>query len=114
MAFKIAASMGFRDGCHKAAPILLEPVMRVETVVPEEYVGDVVGDFSSRRGDIGGMEMRVGNAQAVRATVPLSEMFGYATDLRSMTSGRGTFNMEFERYAPMSQTLAEKILHSMR
>ena len=113
MAFKIAASMAFRDGCHKAAPILLEPVMRVETVVPEEYVGDVVGDFSSRRGDIGGMEMRVGKAQAVRATVPLSEMFGYATDLRSMTSGRGTFNMEFERYAAMSQSLAEKILHRM-
>jgi len=110
MAFKIAGSMALKDGCQKASPILLEPVMRVETVAPEDHVGDVVGDFSSRRGAIEGMDPRPGNVQAISAIVPLSEMFGYATDLRSMTSGRGTFTMQFERYAPVSQSIAEKIL----
>jgi elongation factor G len=110
MAFKIAASIAFKDGVHKARPILLEPMMKVEVVVPEEYVGDVVGDISSRRGEIAGMEMRGGNTQAVKASVPLSEMFGYATGLRSMTSGRGTFTMEFDRYAPVSESIAEKVL----
>ena len=95
---------------QKAAPILLEPIMKVETVVPEEYVGDVVGDISSRRGEIHGMEPRSGGIQAVRASVPLSEMFGYATDLRSATSGRGTFTMEFDRYAPVSQSIAERVI----
>jgi elongation factor G len=112
MAFKIAASMGFKEGVRKARPILLEPTMRVEAIVPEEYVGDVVGDFSSRRGDISGMEPRGSNVQAITATVPLSEMFGYATRLRSMTSGRGTFSMEFEKYAPVSSSIAEKVLKS--
>lgn len=110
MAFKIAGSMALKDGCAKAGPILLEPVMRVETVVPEEYVGDVVGDFSSRRGSIEGMESRPGGVQAIVSIVPLSEMFGYATDLRSMTSGRGNFTMQFERYAPVSQSIAEKVI----
>jgi len=110
MAFKIAGSMALKDGCAKAGPILLEPVMRVETVVPEEYVGDVVGDFSSRRGSIEGMESRPGGVQAIISIVPLSEMFGYATDLRSMTSGRGNFTMQFERYAPVSQSIAEKVI----
>jgi elongation factor G len=110
MAFKIAASIAFKDGVHKARPILLEPMMKVEVVVPEDYVGDVVGDISSRRGEIAGMEMRSGNTQAVNASVPLSEMFGYATSLRSMTSGRGTFTMEFDRYAPVSDSIAEKVL----
>jgi len=90
----------------------LEPTMRVEAIVPEEYVGDVVGDFSSRRGDISGMEPRGSNVQAITALVPLSEMFGYATRLRSMTSGRGTFSMEFEKYAPVSSSIAEKVLKS--
>jgi elongation factor G len=110
MAFKIAGSMALKDGTQKAGPILLEPVMRVETVVPEEFVGDTVGDISSRRGNIEGMESRSGGVQAVRALVPLSEMFGYATDLRSMTSGRGTFTMQFEKYMPVNQSIAEKIL----
>ncbi len=110
MAFKIAGSMAFKEGANRAGAILLEPVMQVEAVAPEEYVGDVVGDFSSRRGEIGGMEPRAGGVQAVAAQVPLSEMFGYATDLRSMTSGRGTFTMEFKRYAPVSQSVAEKVL----
>jgi elongation factor G len=110
MAFKIAASMAFKDGCQKAGPILLEPVMRVESIVPEEYVGDTVGDFSSRRGTIEGMDARPGNVQSIRSLVPLSEMFGYATDLRSKTSGRGNFTMEFDKYAPVSQSIAEKVL----
>ncbi|HHY57667.1 MAG TPA: elongation factor G [Chloroflexi bacterium] len=110
MAFKIAGSMAFKDGAQKAGPILLEPMMRVETTVPDEYVGDVVGDFSSRRGQVEGMESRSGNVQVVRALVPLAEMFGYATDLRSMTSGRGSFSMQFEKYMPVSQSIAEKVL----
>lgn len=110
MAFKIAGSMAFKDGCQKAGPILLEPIMRVESIVPEEYVGDIVGDFSSRRGSIEGMDPRPGNVQAIRAHVPLSEMFGYATDLRSKTSGRGNFTMEFDKYSPVSQSIAEKVL----
>jgi elongation factor G len=110
MAFKIAGSMALKEGSQKAGPILLEPVMRVETVVPEDFVGDTVGDISSRRGNIEGMESRAGGVQAVRALVPLSEMFGYATDLRSMTSGRGTFTMQFEKYMPVNQSIAEKIL----
>lgn len=112
MAFKIAGSMAFKEGAHKASPILLEPIMKVETTVPEEYVGDVVGDFSSRRGEIGGMEPRAGGVQAIIARVPLSEMFGYATDVRSMTSGRGNFTMEFDKYAPVSQSIAEKVIKS--
>lgn len=111
MAFKIAGSMAFKDGCLKAKPVLLEPMMSVESVVPEEYVGDVVGDFSSRRGNIAGMESR-GNVQAIKATVPLSEMFGYATALRSTTSGRGNFSMEFAHYAPVPGSVAEKVLKS--
>jgi elongation factor G len=110
MAFKIAGSMAFKDGCQRANPILLEPMMSVEAVVPEEYVGDTVGDISSRRGSIEGMEARAGGIQAVKALVPLSEMFGYATDLRSMTSGRGTFTMQFNSYMPVNQAIAEKIL----
>jgi elongation factor G len=110
MAFKVAGSMAFKEGTQKASPVLLEPIMRVETIVPEEYVGDVVGDISSRRGDIGGMESRSGGVQTVTAHVPLSEMFGYATDLRSMTSGRGNFTMEFERYSQVSQSIKEKVL----
>lgn len=110
MAFKIAGSMAFKEGSQKAAPVLLEPIMKVETVVPEEYVGDVVGDISSRRGEINGMDARSGGIQAVSAMVPLSEMFGYATDLRSATSGRGTFTMEFNRYSPVSQSIAERVI----
>ncbi|MEM7539816.1 MAG: elongation factor G [Chloroflexota bacterium] len=109
MAFKIAASMGFKEGCRKAKPALMEPIMRVESVVPEDYIGDVVGDINSRRGMLEGMDPR-GNVQAIRALVPLSEMFGYATKLRSMTSGRGTFTMQFEKYQIVSDTLAEKLL----
>jgi len=110
MAFKLAASMGFKEGVQKGAPILLEPMMKVEVVVPEEYLGDVMGQVNSRRGLIQGMEVRPGNAQAIRAMVPLAEMFGYATQLRSATQGRGVFNMEFDHYAPVSQSVAQDIL----
>ena len=110
MAFKLAASMGFKEGVHKGNPILLEPMMKVEVVVPEEYLGDVMGQINGRRGLIQGMDVRPGNAQAIRAMVPLAEMFGYATQLRSGTQGRGVFSMEFDHYAPVSQTVAQEIM----
>jgi len=110
MAFKLAASIGFKEGVHKGNPILLEPMMKVEVVVPEEYLGDVMGQINSRRGLIQGMDVRAGNAQAIRAMVPLAEMFGYATQLRSATQGRGVFSMEFDHYAPVAQSVAEEIL----
>jgi elongation factor G len=110
MAFKLAASMGFKEGVQKGNPILLEPMMKVEVVVPEEYLGDVMGQINSRRGLIQGMDVRPGNAQAIRAMVPLAEMFGYATQLRSATQGRGVFSMEFDHYAPVSQAVAQEIL----
>jgi elongation factor G len=109
MAFKVAASMGFREAAKKAGPVLMEPIMAVEVVTPEEYVGDVMGDLSSRRGHVEGMEMRA-NTRAIKAFVPLAEMFGYATDLRSKTSGRATYSMQFDHYEPVSQSIAEKIL----
>lgn len=110
MAFKLAASIGFKEGVQKGNPILLEPMMKVEVVVPEEYLGDVMGQINSRRGLIQGMDVRPGNAQAIRAMVPLAEMFGYATQLRSATQGRGVFSMEFDHYAPVAQSVAEEIL----
>jgi len=110
MAFKLAASMGFKEGVQKGNPILLEPMMKVEVVVPEEYLGDVMGQINSRRGLIQGMDVRPGNAQAIRAMVPLAEMFGYATQLRSATQGRGVFSMEFDHYAPVSQAVAQEII----
>src|SRR5574341_2477264 len=110
MAFKMAASMAFKEGVQKGGPVLLEPVMKVEVVVPEEFLGDVIGQINSRRGNVQGMDVRPGNAQAVRAMVPLAEMFGYATQLRSATQGRGVFSMEFDHYAPVSESVAEEIL----
>mgnify|MGYP000468819957 CR=1 FL=1 len=108
MAFKAAASIGFKEGMKKAAPIILEPIMKVEVVVPEEYMGDVIGDINSRRGQIEGMEQRAG-AQVINAYVPLSEMFGYATDLRSKTQGRGTYTMQFSHYEKLPKTMYEEI-----
>jgi elongation factor G len=110
MAFKMAASMAFKEGVHKGSPVLLEPIMKVEVVVPDDYLGDVIGQINSRRGSIQGMDVRPGNAQAVRSMVPLGEMFGYATELRSATQGRGVFSMEFDHYAPVSQTVAQEIM----
>lgn len=111
MAFKMAAIMGLREGMQKGGSVLLEPIMKVEVVVPEEYLGEVLGQVTSRRGEVQGMEVRPGNAQAVRGSIPLAEMFGYATELRSGTQGRGVFTMEFDHYAPVSQSVAEKILN---
>jgi elongation factor G len=109
MAFKIAGSMAFKDAAKKASPVLLEPVMRVEVVVPEEYMGDIMGDLNSRRGKITAMEAR-GGTQLVRARVPLSEMFGYATDLRSRTQGRATYSMHFERYEQAPQAVSDEVV----
>jgi elongation factor G len=110
MAFKMAASMAFKEGVQRGSPVLLEPIMKVEVIVPDDYLGDVIGQINSRRGSIQGMEVRPGNAQAVRSMVPLGEMFGYATELRSATQGRGVFSMEFDHYAPVSQTAALEIM----
>ena len=110
MAFKMAASMAFKEGVQRGGPVLLEPMMKVEVVVPEEFLGDVMGQLNSRRGNIQGMEVRPGNAQAIRAMVPLAEMFGYATQLRSVTQGRGVFSMEFDHYAATPQSVAAEIL----
>ncbi|MBE5780048.1 MAG: elongation factor G [Clostridiales bacterium] len=108
MAFKIAGSMAFKEAMAKANPCLLEPMMKVEVIIPDQYMGDVVGDISSRRGRIEGMEARVGE-QTVHAFVPLSEMFGYATDLRSRTQGRGLFSMQFDHYEEVPKSIAEKV-----
>ncbi|HTR45458.1 MAG TPA: elongation factor G [Thermodesulfovibrionales bacterium] len=113
MAFKIAASMGFKDGAKKAKPVLLEPIMSVEVVTPEEYMGDVMGDLNSRRGRIQSMEKR-GNAQVIRAEVPLSEMFGYATDLRSKTQGRATYTMQFAHYDEVPKGIADTIIAKVK
>jgi elongation factor G len=109
MAFKIAGSMAFKDAARHANPVLLEPIMKVEVVVPEEYMGDVMGDLNSRRGKILSMEAR-GGTQIVNARVPLSEMFGYATDLRSRTQGRATYTMHFERYEQAPQSVSEEVV----
>jgi elongation factor G len=108
IAFKIAASMAFKDAVRRASPVILEPLMSVEVVVPEEFMGSVIGDLSSRRGRIIGTELR-GGMQAIKSEVPLSEMFGYATHLRSMTEGRGTFTMEFSHYADVPEMLSQGI-----
>ncbi|MDA8066835.1 MAG: elongation factor G [Thermaerobacter sp.] len=109
MAFKIAGSLGFKEGARQAGMVLLEPVMKVEVVVPEEYMGDVLGDINSRRGRIEGMESRSG-AQVIRGLVPLAEMFGYATDLRSRTQGRGTYTMQFSHYDEVPKNVAETVI----
>jgi len=108
IAFKIAASMAFKEATSKASPVILEPIMAVEVVVPEDFMGDVIGDLNSRRGKIQGMQTRAG-AHVIAAQVPLSEMFGYATDLRSMTQGRATFTMQFSHYEPVPQPISEEI-----
>ncbi|MDM8527266.1 elongation factor G [Anaerolineales bacterium HSG24] len=114
MAFKIAGSMGFKAAVQKAGPVLLEPIMRVEVTTPDPFTGDVMGELSSRRGSIEGMEPRVGGVTSIVAFVPLSEMFGYATDIRSMTQGRATFTMEFEHYSEVPKSLKEKIVTGSR
>ncbi len=109
-AFKIAGSMAFKDGCRNGNPVLLEPVMKVEVETPEEYMGDVVGDLSSRRGKIDGMDDQQGGGKAIRAMVPLAEMFGYATRLRSLTKGRATYVMEFDHYEECPRNVADEVI----
>jgi elongation factor G len=109
MAFKISGSMAFKDGCRKASPVLLEPIMKVDVVTPEVYMGDVMGDLNSRRGRIEGMESRSG-AQVITANVPLASMFGYATELRSRTQGRGVFTMQFSHYEEVPKSIQESVL----
>jgi len=113
MAFKIAGSMAIKKAAQLADPVLLEPVMAVEVTTPEEYMGDVIGDLSSRRGKIGGMQQR-GNAQVISAHVPIAEMFGYATDLRSRTQGRATYTMQFDSYQPVPESIAQEIIARVR
>ena len=109
MAFKIAASMAIKDAVAKANPVVLEPTMRVEVTMPEQFMGDVIGDLNSRRGQVDGMDSR-GSTQVVRAFVPLAEMFGYATDLRSMTQGRASYSMELSHYAEVPGNLAQELV----
>ncbi len=113
MAFKIAASMCFKEACRRASPVLLEPIMAVEVVTPDDYLGDVIGDLASRRGHVGGMDQRANN-QVVRAEVPLAEMFGYATDLRSRTQGRATYTMQFRSYQEVPEQVAKDIVARVR
>jgi elongation factor G len=109
MAFKVAASMALREAKQKCKPVLLEPLMKVDIVVPEEYMGDVMGDVTSRRGRVDGMEAR-GNSQVIRSFVPLAEMFGYATTLRSNTQGRGTYSMFFDHYEEVPKSVSEDVI----
>lgn len=109
MAFKVAGSMAFKDAMQKAGAVLLEPIMKVQVIIPDDYLGDVIGNINSRRGRIEGTELRKG-ATAVNAMVPLSEMFGYATDLRSRTQGRGNYSMEFDHYEQVPNSIAEKVI----
>jgi len=113
MAFKMAGSMAFKEGVQKGGPVLLEPVMRIEVVVPEIHLGEVTGNLSARRAAIEGIDARPGNVQAVRAMVPLAEMFGYATDLRSMTQGRGVFTLEFDHYAKVAESVTRGVLEGV-
>ena len=113
MAFRIAGSMAFKKAARAAKPVLLEPIMAVEVVTPEDYMGDVIGDLSSRRGRVEGMEQR-GTSHVVRAQVPLGEMFGYATDLRSRTQGRATYTMQFDSYQQVPESIAEEIVKRVR
>jgi elongation factor G len=113
MAFKIAGSMAIKDAFAKADPAILEPIMKVEVLMPEEFMGDVIGDLNSRRGQIEGMESR-GSTQVVRAFVPLAQMFGYVTDLRSMSQGRATSSMEFSHYAEVPGNLASELVQKSK
>ena len=113
IAYKIAGSLALKEAVRRGKPVVLEPIMEVEVTTPEEFMGDVIGDLNSRRGQIQGMEMRAG-AQVIRANVPLSQMFGYATDLRSATQGRAIYSMQFDHYAPVPNSIAEEMMAKAR
>jgi elongation factor G len=113
MAFKIAGSMAIKEAVKRASPVILEPIMNVEVVCPNDYMGDILGDLSSRRGKIGGMTQR-GEAQVIAASVPLSEMFGYSTKLRSQSQGRAVYSMEFSHYEEVPKSKAEEIMNKVK
>jgi elongation factor G len=113
MSFELCAKSGFREAAKKAKPVLLEPIMRVEVVTPDQYMGDVTGDLNRRRGMLEGMDSRAG-AQVIKAKVPLSEMFGYVTQLRSLSSGRASSTMEFSHYAPAPTNIAEEVIAKVK
>jgi elongation factor G len=113
MAFKIAGSLAIKDAISKAGPVILEPLMRVEVTMPEQFMGDVIGDLNARRGHIEAMESR-GSTQVIRARVPLATMFGYATDLRSMTQGRASYSMELSHYAEVPASVAAELVQKSR
>jgi elongation factor G len=113
MAFKIAGSMAYKEAAKRAHPVILEPIMNVEVVCPNDYMGDILGDLSARRGKIGGMMQR-GEAQVIDATVPLSEMFGYSTKLRSQSQGRASYSMEFAHYEEVPKSKAEEIINKVK
>jgi elongation factor G len=113
IAFKVAGSLALKAAVQRAKPVLLEPIFAVEVVTPEEFMGEVIGDLNRRRGHVNGMEQR-GNAQIVTAEVPLAEMFGYATDVRSNTQGRATYTMQFDRYQEVPANIAEKVVGEMQ
>ena len=112
LAFEIAARAAYREGIAKAKPVLLEPIMKVEAVTPEEYMGDIIGDLNSRRGQVSGMDQR-GNARVINAMVPLANMFGYVNTLRSMSQGRAQFTMTFDHYEPVPQMVADQVRAKM-
>ena len=114
LAFELAGSMGFKDGMRKASPVLLEPMMSVEVETPEEYMGDIMGDLSSRRGIIQGMDDDDSGGKKVKAEVPLAEMFGYSTTLRSMTQGRATYSMEFKHYSEAPKHVADAVISNKK
>jgi elongation factor G len=114
MAFKMAGRMVFKEAARKADPVLLEPMMAVEVTTPEDYMGDVIGDLNSRRGQIQAMEEGLGGAKLVRGLVPLSEMFGYVGDLRSKTQGRASYSMQFDSYAEVPRNVADEIIQKVR
>ena len=113
MSFELCAKQGFREAAKKAKPVLLEPIMKVEVITPDQYMGDVTGDLNRRRGMLEGMDSR-NNAQVIKAKVPLSEMFGYVTQLRSLSSGRATSTMEFSHYAPAPNNVAEEVIAKVK
>jgi len=113
MAFKIAGSMALKEAARKAGAVLLEPIMRIEVVTPEDYMGDVIGDLNGRRGKVEGMEQR-GNSHVIRAQVPLAQMFGYVTDLRSKTQGRATSTMQFHSYQQVPESISKEIIARVR
>ena len=113
LSFKVAGSMGFRNGALEASPALLEPIMKIEVVTPEDYMGDVMGDLNRRRGMVNGMD-DVTSGKVIRAEVPLAEMFGYATDLRSATQGRATYSMEFAKYSEIPSNVADAIINKSK